>query len=76
MRSRGMVTPDDSFYDFDELTIFGLQAGRDGQNTLLFRNGSFKVLEQRIIFTYKSASTGNFKSGMFMFRNISGFSHC
>lgn len=62
---------------FKELYIFGIQAGKNGQNTLEFYDGAVANVsdDERLIFEYKSKSTGEVRKAMFFKANISGFSY-
>lgn len=68
---------------YKELYIFGLQAGKDGHNTLKFCDGLLDVNlqpnesadESVLIFTYTSQSTGDTRVAKFFIDKISGYSY-
>jgi len=63
---------------FKQLTVFGVSAGKDGQNTLRFEDGD--ILDDHethdfLEFTYTSASTGYKNKARFYKNNISGVAY-
>jgi len=64
---------------FKQLTVFGVSAGKDGQNTLRFEDGDIlSGHEQEHTeweFTYTSASTGYKNKARFYKNNISGVAY-
>lgn len=58
-----------------ELTLFGKNAGANGQGTLMFYGVTdYKEVANEITFTYVSASTGNIKEAIFYIEDLMGWS--
>ncbi len=65
---------------FEELYIFGLNAGKEQKNTLKFVDGfveakSLNKSSEVLEFSYTSATTGEERFAVFMKSNISGYSY-
>ena len=57
------------------LYVFGISAGKDGQNTLKFENiTNFISMPSCISFGYESVSTGEKRQSTFYKNQISGYS--
>ena len=62
---------------FSKLFVFGLMAGKDGQNVLMFRSGRLWNYGQEIQFSYKSESEPDDpeRKAVFFTDKISGYSY-
>ena len=70
-----MIEQTETLLMLKELFIFGIGAGKDGQNTLKFENVmKFNQMEDRLTFEYTSVSTGKKRQAVFFKSNISGWS--
>ncbi len=66
--------------EFEELYVFGLNAGKEQKNTLKFINGavtakSLDKSSETLEFRYTSATTGDVRFATFIKSNISGYSY-